>query len=97
MDTWIELMSEPMRSEMLQLELLCRDVIESLPVILCGIMVVCCAFWLLVALDCMLRERRHLPQSHEACETGQRYDGLSGERFSQTATRFSQDQTSAAA
>ena len=97
MDTWIELISEPMRSEMLQLELLCRDVIESLPAIICGMLVLCCAFWLLVALGCMLQEGKHLPQPDEACKTAEQYHGLSGNRFSQTATRLPQDRTSAAA
>lgn len=96
MDTWIELINEPMRSGTFQLELLCGDVIESLPTILCVILVICCAFWLLVASGCMLQEGKHLPQSHDACKTLERCRRY-GEKFSQTATRLSQDQTSAAA
>jgi hypothetical protein len=97
MDTWIELMSEPMSSEILQLELLGRGVIESLGTVICGMLVLSCALWLVVALIHMLREARHPQQSHDACKTAEGYHGSCRERFSQTAKRFSQNQTSAAA
>lgn len=97
MDTWIELITEPMRSEMFQLELLCREVIESLRAIICGIFALYGALWLVAALGCTLQEGRHLSQSHDAWKAGERRRGSSGERFSQTATRLSQDRTSAAA
>jgi hypothetical protein len=98
MHTWFELINGPIRSEMLQLELLCREVIESLPaVIIYAVPILFCTVWLLVALDCMLAEGKDMPQSIDQHKITERCYGSFRDRSSQPATRLLQKDSAAAA
>jgi len=72
METWTEMINKQIGSEIWQLEMLCRNVIESLPiVVLYAVPIILCVVWFLVALDRMLTEDKDIPQSfdqHKAIE-----------------------------
>ncbi|MFC1795054.1 hypothetical protein ACFL3Q_15885 [Planctomycetota bacterium] len=98
MNSWIELINEPIKSEILQLELLSQEVIESLPfVIVYAIPILFGVIMLLAALDCMFLEDRDNTQSCIASKTGKEDPAASKDNFSQAATRFLQNDTNAAA
>lgn len=98
MNTWIELINEPMKSEILQLELLSQEVIESLPYfIVYAIPILFGVIMLLATLDCMFLEDRSLLQSRNIAKTGNKDHGPSRDSFSQPATRLLQNDTNAAA
>jgi hypothetical protein len=98
MNTWIEMINGPMRSEMLQFELLCQEVIVSvLFVLVYAIMILFGIAWLLAALDCIFAKGKDMTESQDQHKTGERCHGLSRNKFSQTAARLSKNNTGVAA
>ncbi|MFC1792769.1 hypothetical protein ACFL3Q_04200 [Planctomycetota bacterium] len=98
MNTWIELINEPLKSEIVQLELLSWEVIDSLPfVIVYAIPILFGVMMLLAVLDCLFLEDKDLPQSYQGSKTGEKHPGPSRDSFSQPATRLFQNDTNAAA
>jgi len=98
MDTWIDLTNELMKDEIVQLELLCREVIESLPfVVVCAIPILFGTAWLLAALDGMFVQNQDMPQSLDQHQTADQHLGSPRDKLSQPTTRLLQTEANAAA
>jgi hypothetical protein len=98
MNFWIELINGPIRPEILQVELLYKEVIVSvLFVIVYAVPIIFGIAWLLAALDCLFAKGRDMTQSQDQHKTVERCHGLSGSKFSQAAARLSQNDTGVAA
>ena len=98
MNIWIELINGPMRPEILQVELLYKEVIVSvLFVIVYAVPIIFGITWLLAALDCLFAKGRDMTESQDQYKTGERCHGLSGSKFSQAAARLSKNDTGVAA
>lgn len=90
MDPWTELINGPLKPEMLQLELLFQEMIESIPLIaISAIAIFFGLVGLLGVVDYISSEDRDLQQSNEGCETEEKYP--------QPATRLLLNDTNAAA
>ncbi len=98
MNIWIELIHGPMRPEIIQVELLYKEVIVSvLFVIVYAVPIIFGIAWLLAAVDCIFVEGRDMTHSQDQHKTGERCHGLSRKKLSQTAARLSKNNAGVAA
>jgi hypothetical protein len=72
MSTWIELIPEPMRPEMMRLDLYNPGIRDFLPVaIVCGISILLTALWLLAVMEYTWLKNRHMLRQRDGCKTGE--------------------------
>ena len=91
MDNWIELINGPMRSEMLQLEVLFHKMIEALPLITFSAIVIFFSTVVLLAeLDCMFL-------TDKESQTREQHPDSTRDKYSQQSAKYFLNDTNAAA
>lgn len=98
MNTWTEMINGPLRSEMLQLEILFQKMMESIPLItFSAIAMFFVLLGLLAALDCIFLRDKDSQMTNKESQTEEQYPNSSRDKYSQQATRYLLNDTNAAA
>jgi len=98
MDNLTELINGPMRSEMLQLEVLFHRMIETIPLITFSAIVISFGLVILLAvLDCMFLKDNESQLINKEYKKEEQYHNSTRDGYSQQATSFYLNDTNAAA